>query len=365
MNYDVFQLFTIDGGDWLTFFATIISGLVSAFMVFFVFLLTRDFQKKQDEKSQKFQEVQAKEAKDFQKKQDEESQNFQEKLAKESREVQEKLSKESKEYQKIQAKDSRDFQEKLAEESRRLEEKINQKNLEHDYKTNQPYFKFEKLNNFIKGEATYNNPLIYFNWLYPDDKQRELLNDEEEASQLSEYLRFKNIGKGLAKDIEISLYYDYNTLLENASQMDITKHQLQHQFKKSKKDKNKYKFIYGDYNREINFYKKNCRTSSSYKYRIVNSNEYIEIPLDLDDKKLFNYYLCYLNASVDRPKLKINISYYDLYDHKFTDEIDLEFKVHSKKMTSSHKKEDEFLTLIVRLDEADKSKLKTKEVDNS
>ena len=328
----MFCLLTIEGGDVLTFFATLISGAFSALAVILVFFLTRDFQKKQDNDSREFQE-----------KQDKKLQVFQEK----------------------QAKESNEFQKKLAKASREFQEQINQKNLEHDYKTNQPYFKFENLKIFIKNDATYNNHLLFEKWLYPDDKQRELLNNEGDIAQLNEYLRFRNIGKGLAIDIEISIHYDYNTLLENAVQMDINQHQLQHQFEKSIKNKDQYKFIYGDYNREIYFYKRDYKTSSSYKYRIVNSNEYIEIPLQLNDTMLFNYYLCYLKQPVTMPKLKICISYYDIYNHKFTDEIDLEFKVRSTTITSSNKNEDEHLKLIAELDEADNSKLKTIEVNDS
>ena len=81
VNYNMFCLLATESGAQASNLATIISGVINAVAVIIVYLLTKNFQKKQDEKSQQSQEMQAEEAKDFQYKQDEESQKLQERTA--------------------------------------------------------------------------------------------------------------------------------------------------------------------------------------------------------------------------------------------------------------------------------------------
>lgn len=362
----MFCLLATESGAQASNLATIISGVINAVAVIIVYLLTKNFQKKQDEKSQEFQEMQAKEAKDFQKKQDEESQNFQE-----------KLSEESKKYQKIQAKESRDFQEKLAEESRRLEEKINQKNLEHDYKSNQPYFKMEKLDIYIDSKRIYGQDLLFTNWFYPDDKRREI-TDYENKIELQTILRFKNIGKGLAKNVKLSgLYLNREKALEDANKNHYSNHQIPHFFVRDNNNGNKekhYTFLYPNYelqgkNGKLSYPKSNAVNFflsyinyTEYNFRIVNNKEYIEVPINLSDLSILNYYLIYTNLTTKIPSLKVQLDYEDLYGHKYNDEIDLQFKKISTKESPNVNKKEDKITVVAELKEADNSKLRTKRI---
>ena len=320
----MFQLFTIDGGDWLTFFATIISGLVSASMVFVVFLLTRDFQRNQDK----------------------ESKNFQEKIEKESREFQEKIEKES-----------REFQEKQTKESLAFQKEINDKNFKRQVEDERPYIVVEPLDLIFEYDSTHNKDLLNTKWVYEDDIQKKLIGTNDER-YVKVYLRFKNIGKKIARNIEVeNICINGDKLIQNELQNDYSTQKLPHQIinegihgertKYSVYDSEQKKFLGQGY-----IYNQEVRPRK-YKFEMLKSNDFIKIPIEDSDVHIINYFLFYSSSAIGLPKMKFNITYYDQYNYVYKNEYNLTLKsihtVTGKGELSSFYKDDKKILLIAEI----------------
>nr|DAI84656.1 MAG TPA: hypothetical protein [Caudoviricetes sp.] len=300
VNYNMFCLLATESGAQASNLATIISGVINAVAVIIVYLLTKNFQKKQDEKSQEFQEMQAKEAKDFQKKQDEESQKFQERTAKESHK----------------------FQKELAEESRKFQEKLNDDNFERRIKEERPYIVVESPELIFQYDSTYTKDLLNVKWVYEDDIQKQLLGTDYEYN-IRVYLRFRNIGKSMAKKIEVvNTYINADEKLKKFDES----HKLPHELKRGEMNGNT--TVYRLYEEDkdspkVVSFNNEDEMPHHYKFDLLKSNDFIKVSINESDLKLINYFLFYTYALIHLPKLKFSITYFDQYDNFYKDNFNI------------------------------------------
>ncbi|QRN49966.1 hypothetical protein [Macrococcoides bohemicum] len=216
---------------------------------------------------------------------------------------------------------------------RRNEIKMNRK---YESINNRPIFVFvENELDFFQSEGDTN--IFDIRWKYPDDKyvkhsskvyKQDEVDERVETIFNKSYLRFKNVGDGVAYNIKMVVhhidsvkYYEYLEIKE--FQVGKFIHKIE---KKNKKDEYNNDFLYSykdQYSdREImRRYTFNIGNNHSKLHRrIVAHNDTFSIRFNDSDRSIINYSLFNMQSNI-KPFIKVELNYEDKHGNKFKDVI--------------------------------------------
>ncbi|CDR26445.1 hypothetical protein [Staphylococcus schweitzeri] len=160
--------------------------------------------------------------------------------------------------------------------TREFQMNMHKDRLEEDAKNNQPAFVFQPLEIYYEFKG-YNKNYIKKNWIYKDSDSYNdnVLNDFKNDYFYKSFLRFRNIGNGIAKNVTIT--YSHIDALKYLNQVNgVSYYPLNHKFQFIKEDR-KYGIAYISGEPEKGTYRFKVNSNKKYsikKFRFINNKDY-------------------------------------------------------------------------------------------